>query len=133
MKVRRVIAMLEVPFDAQIRVQGHEAAGPAGEFVAPPRSYHVLPEPIDERQVAHLLEHRHLAVHHDPVRPRGLLDAFDRLLDHQIADPVHELHDPLLGVLQADLVRVQPPRQLLDDPLGDRCKSMTLDGRPASW
>ena len=65
-------------------------------------------EPVDEPQVAHLLEHRYLAVHHDPVRPRGLFDAFDNLLDHQIADPVQELHNLLLGVLQADRAPVHP-------------------------
>ena len=91
----------------------------------------MFPKAVDEPQVAHLLEHRHLAVHHDPVRSRGLCDAYDHLLDHQIADPVHELHDPLLGVLQADLARVQPSRQLLDDPLGTRYKFMTLHGLPA--
>ena len=51
--------------------------------------------------------------------------------DHQIADPVEELHDPLLGVLQADLARFQPPDSSLTIPLGARYKFMTLHGLPA--
>ncbi len=48
------------------------------------------------------------SIHDDPIRPRGLCDAFDHLLGHQIADPVHELQDLLLSVLQADLAFVHP-------------------------
>ena len=73
-----------------------------------------------------------LVPHFDLVGVGRLFDALDHLLDHHVPNPVHELKNLPLGVLQADLAAVDTPPELLDEALSLLYDFLRLHGLPAS-